>query len=211
MEIAVLLFDGLTTLDAVGPIEVIGRLPQADVKFVAKRKGELRASPRSSGLGLIADYALSEVTRADILVVPGGPKTQALCDDPEVIGWVQATHRTTTWTTSVCTGSLILGAAGLLRGLRATSHWQALERLAEYGAIPSSERVIVQGKIITSAGVSSGIDMALRLVALVAGETFAKATQLQIEYDPQPPYDVGCVTKAPAEIIAFAKAAAPLR
>jgi len=164
------------------------------VKFVAAERGVHRTDQNM--LGLVADFALSEVTSAEILVVPGGIGTRPLIDDEATLEWIRAIDAGTTWTTSVCTGSLLLGAAGLLRGKQATTHWAALDMLKEFGATPVSERVVEQGKIITAAGVSSGIDMALRLAALVAGDEVAQAIQLGIEYDPQPPFDSGSVATA---------------
>jgi putative intracellular protease/amidase len=199
MQIAVLLFERLTALDAVGPYEVLSRLPDAQVKFVASEPGPKTTETRS--LALVADHALTEVSEPDILVVPGGFGTRELLDDEQVLGWIRAVHETSTWTTSVCTGSLLLGAAGILRGLRATSYWSVVDRLAEFGATPVRQRVVEEGKIMTAAGVSSGIDMALRLAARVAGEDVAKAIQLGIEYDPDPPFDVGSPEKAPPELV----------
>ncbi len=205
MEIAVFIFDDMTTLDAVGPLEVIGRLPGARVKIVSKRKGEVRAGGQGSpSLGLVADHTFDEVPSPDMVIIPGGMGTRSMVKDETVLAWVRRVHQSTKWTTSVCTGSLVLGAAGLLKGLRATTHWSAMDLLAKYGAVPSSERVIVEGKIVTSAGVSSGIDMALQLAALIAGENVARAIQLQIEYDPQPPFDSGSVDKASAEVLRLA-------
>ena len=199
MDIVCLLFDGITALDIVGPYEVLQRLPEAEVKFVARDKGEIRTDNRF--LALTADYALADIQRADILVVPGGFATRALEQDAELLEWIRAIDATTTWTTSVCTGSMLLAAAGLLEGKEATSHWASLERLRDYGAIPTSRRVVPEGKIITAAGVSSGIDMGLTLAAFVAGDDFAQAVQLGIEYDPQPPFDAGSTAKAPAPIV----------
>jgi transcriptional regulator GlxA family with amidase domain len=206
MDIVLLIFDDLTTLDAIGPLEVLARLPEANVRIVAKAPGTVRAGKGSGGLGLVADAALSDIARADILLLPGGFGTDALSEDPAVLDWLRALHETTTWTTSVCTGSLLLGAAGLLDGLPATTHWAAMERLAGYGAVARHERVVSAGKIITAAGVSAGIDMALHLAERVAGREYAEMLQLQIEYDPQPPFDSGSIAKAPAAIRARAEA-----
>jgi putative intracellular protease/amidase len=199
MEIAILIFDRLTALDAVGPYEVLSRLPGAEVRFVAEEPGPKRTETRM--LSLVADHALADVSEPEILVVPGGFGTRPLMDHEPVIDWIRSAHEGSTWTTSVCTGSLLLGAAGVLRGLKATCHWLELERLRELGAEPTSERVVEQGKVITAAGVSSGIDMALRLAAHVAGEDIAQAIQLGIEYDPQPPFDAGSPAKAPQRIV----------
>jgi transcriptional regulator GlxA family with amidase domain len=199
MEIAILIFDRLTALDAIGPYEVLRSIPDSNVRFVAKEKGPVRTDAGS--LALVADYALEDVTAPDILVVPGGPGQAALMDDERVLDWIRRVHEKTRWTTSVCTGSLVLAGAGLLKGLRATTHWLAMDVLRELGAEPTLERVVQQGKIITAAGVSSGIDMALRLVALERGDEMAQAIQLAIEYDPQPPFDAGSPAKAPPVVV----------
>jgi putative intracellular protease/amidase len=199
VEIAILIFDRLTALDAVGPYEVLSRLPGAEVRFVAEEPGPKRTETRM--LSLVADDALSDVTEPEIVVVPGGFGTRSLIENERVIDWIRSAHETSTWTTSVCTGSLLLGAAGVLEGLEATTHWLQLERLRDFGALPTGQRVVEQGKVITAAGVSSGIDMALRLAAHVACDDLAKAIQLGIEYDPQPPFDAGSPQKAPAHIV----------
>ncbi len=199
MDIAIPLFDGITALDAIGPYEVLSRLPGAKVRFVALTPGPVRTDNKQ--LALVADEPLSAVPRPDILMVPGGFGTRRLMTPNPLLDWLRAAHETTQWTTSVCTGSLLLGAAGLLRGLEATTHWAALDTLKELGARPTLQRVVVQGKIVTAAGVSSGIDMALTLVAKIAGDEFAQTVQLGIEYDPQPPVDAGSPTKAPAHIV----------
>ena len=199
MEIAILLFDRLTALDAVGPYEVLSRIPGATVKFVAKEPGPKRTDVGS--LALVADYTLDQVPSPDIVVVPGGPGQAALMDDEPVLNWIRQAHETSRWTTSVCTGSLVLGAAGLLKGLKATSHWLAYDALRSLGAEAVSDRVVIEGKIITAAGVSAGIDMALTLVARECGDDPAQAIQLGIEYDPQPPFDAGSPGKAPAHVV----------
>jgi len=204
MDIAVLLFPRLTALDAVGPYEVLQRLPGANVKFVAAERGSYRTEQNM--LGLDADYAMDEITTADILVVPGGIGTRPLIEDQPTLEWIRAIDAGSDWTTSVCTGSLLLGAAGLLEGKKATTHWRVLDLLSTFGATPTSERVVEQGKIITAAGVSSGIDMALTLAAHVAGDEVAQAIQLGIEYDPQPPFDSGSVAKAPESVYQLALA-----
>jgi putative intracellular protease/amidase len=199
VQIACFLFDGITALDIVGPYEILQRLPEADVRFVAKQAGEIRTDNKF--LGLVADCSVDEVTEPDIVVVPGGFATRGLEGDAATLDWIRSVDRTSTWTTSVCTGSMLLAAAGLLEGKEATSHWASLPRLAEYGAIPTGRRVVEQGKYVTAAGVSSGIDMALTLAARVAGDDFAQAVQLGIEYDPQPPFDAGSTDKAPDHIV----------
>jgi len=204
MDIAILLYDRFTALDAVGPYEVLSRLPGATTTFVAAERG-----PKTTDTGrltLVADASLDELPHPEIIVVPGGPGQTQADDDERVLDWVRTAHETSQWTTSVCTGSLILGAAGLLRGLKATTHWLAYDQLAALGAEPTEQRVVVQGKIITAAGVSAGIDMGLTLAAQVAGDQFAQGIQLGIEYDPQPPFDAGSPSKAPAELVEFFRA-----
>jgi transcriptional regulator GlxA family with amidase domain len=199
MQIAILIFDQLTVLDVIGPYEVLRSVPGWEVRFVGPQKGTVRAD--SGALGLIADYSLEEVTEPDIVLVGGGQGNRPLLEDERVLSWLREVDAQTKWTTSVCTGSLVLGAAGLLEGKRATGHWLYLDPLREYGAEPTNERVVVDGKTITAAGVSAGIDMALHLVAAEAGPEVAQAVQLGIEYDPQPPFDAGAPHKAPAEIV----------
>jgi len=201
MKIAIPIFDQVTALDAVGPYEVLSRLPGADLRFVSFEKGPVRTDNRA--LALYADELLEDFGDPDILVVPGGFGTRALMSDERMLAFVRKAHETSQWTTSVCTGSLVLGAAGLLDGLEATTHWAAMDTLASTGAKPTARRVVEQGKIVTAAGVSSGIDMALFLAGRIAGDTVAQAIQLGIEYDPQPPYDAGSPDKAPAEIVEF--------
>jgi transcriptional regulator GlxA family with amidase domain len=204
--VAILSFAGLTVLDAVGPYEVLRSVPGWEVRFVAAEPGEQRAD--SGSLALVADHSLEEVREPDIVLVPGGEGNRTLFDDERVIGWLRDVDRHSSWTTSVCTGSLVLGAAGLLDGKRATSHWLYVDRLAEFGAEPVRERVVVDGKTMTAAGVSAGIDMALRLVSREAGDELAQAVQLAIEYDPQPPFESGSPATAPPEIVEAVRAAA---
>ena len=206
MKIKVLLFDDFTALDAIGPYEVLRSVPGWEVEFVAKARGEVRTD--SGAVGLCADRSLAETTAADIVLVPGGEGTRPLQEDEEVLSWLRAIDRTTTWTTSVCTGSLLLGAAGLLEGKRATGHWLFLEPLREYGADPVGGRYVEDGKVITAAGVSAGIDMALHLVGREAGPEVAQAVQLGIEYDPSPPFNAGSPTKAPQTIVEIVSAIA---
>ena len=200
MRIVIPIFPEFTALDAIGPYEVLRMLPDARVTFVAAARGVVRTDSRM--VGLHADAAFDETDSADVLVVPGGWGTRALLRDEATLAWVRAIHETTRWTTSVCTGSLVLAAAGLLDGLDATTHWGAVETLEKHGARYVPERVVQRGKLITAAGVSAGIDMALTLAALIAGEQVAKAIQLAVEYDPQPPFDAGSPAKAGPEIIA---------
>jgi transcriptional regulator GlxA family with amidase domain len=199
MDIAILLFDGITALDAVGPYEVLSRIPNANVRFVAPEPGPKRTD--NGFLALNADHTLTEFPHPEIVLVPGGWGHQAMMDHAAVLNWLRGAHQSSRWTSSVCTGSLVLGAAGLLRGLRATTHWTWMDDLGRLGATPVTERVVIDGKVITAAGVSAGIDMALRLAAIEAGEKFAQAIQLGIEYDPQPPFDCGSPAKAPPEAI----------
>jgi putative intracellular protease/amidase len=202
MQIAIFVYDHMTALDAVGPYEVLSRLPAAETVFVAERRGHVRCDTRQ--LALVADADLAEVSRPDIVVVPGwsGARQSDLLRPGAVHDWLRAVDRHTRWTTSVCTGSLILAAAGLFDGRRATSHWLARDELARLGAVPSDERVVFDGKYVSAAGVSAGIDMALTLTARIDGAATAQAIQLGIEYDPQPPFDAGSASKAPADIVA---------
>jgi putative intracellular protease/amidase len=193
MRIVIPLFDGFTALDAVGPYEVLSRLPGAEIVWTALEAGPITSEPGT--LKLVADVATSEIGACDVLVVPGGPRSRVAAKDG-LADWVRVIHPTTQWTTSVCTGADILGMAGVLEGLQATTHWAASERLVEYGATYVEERVVVQGKVVTAAGVSAGIDMGLHLASLIAGDEVAKAIQLGIEYDPQPSFDSGSVAKA---------------
>jgi putative intracellular protease/amidase len=199
MNIAIVLYDRFTALDAIGPYEVLSRLPGARVTFVAEEAGPVVTD--NGMLTVLAESSIAEVAAPDIVLVPGGPGEVAARAGGSVLQWLREVHETTTWTTSVCTGSLILAAAGLLEGLPATTHWLAMEELARLGAEPVSERVVFSGKIVTAAGVSAGIDMALTFAARVAGDTVAQAIQLAIEYDPQPPFDAGSPAKAPAEVV----------
>jgi transcriptional regulator GlxA family with amidase domain len=199
MKIAILVFDGITALDAVGPYEVLRSVPGWEIQFVGKQQGEVRTD--SGALGLSADHAIADVGGADVVLVPGGQGNRALMEDDEVLDWLRRLDEGTKWTTSVCTGSLVLGAAGLLDGKRATCHWAFLDDLREHGAEPIQGRYVEDGKVLTAAGVSAGIDMALHLVGQEAGPELAQAVQLGIEYDPQPPFDAGSPDKAPAPIV----------
>lgn len=195
MKISILLYDGFTALDAVGPYEVLSRIPGASVTFVGKERGPIRTD--TGMLSLSADKTLEEVTQTDILLVPGGlAGTYSAAKDEAILNWVRPIHQTTRWTTSVCTGAIILGAAGILDGLRATSHWYARKQLDQYGATYVPERFVEEGKIVTAAGVSAGIDMALWLSGKLLGRQLAQAIQLGIEYDPQPPHESGSWKKA---------------
>jgi transcriptional regulator GlxA family with amidase domain len=199
MNIAIPIFDKLTALDAVGPYEVLSRLPGARVQFIAHSPGPKRTETKM--LALVADATLEEVREPDVIVMPGGFGTRALMSDERMLAWLRRAHAGSQWTTSVCTGSLVLAAAGVLDGLEATTHWMTMDVLGEYGAVPVARRVVEQGKVITAAGVSAGIDMALTLAARIAGDEYAQAIQLGIEYDPQPPFDSGSPEKAPAAVL----------
>lgn len=204
MRIAFFLYEGLTTLDIIGPHDVLSRLPDTEAISVGKTSGPFMAD--TGVLGLTATHTIDQVDTADIVIVPGGVAgTFAAAADDETLEWMRMIDASSTWTTSVCTGALILGAAGVLDGKRATTHWAAVDMLAGYGATPvADERVVFDGKVVTAAGVSAGIDMALSLAATIAGDEVAKTIQLGIEYDPQPPFDTGSVEKAGDEIAALA-------
>jgi transcriptional regulator GlxA family with amidase domain len=198
MQITILLFDRLAAQDAVGPYEVFRCVPGWEVQFAGLRVGEVRSE---GGLGLTVDRSLDQVSTADLVLVPGGRGSDALLQDETVLEWLREIDAGTKWTTSVCTGALVLGAAGLLDGKRATSNWLALEDLRKYGADPVGGRWVEDGKTITAAGVTAGIDMALHLVGREAGPEVAQAVQLGIEYDPDPPFDAGSPEKAPPAIV----------
>ncbi len=199
--IAIPLFPKFTALDGIGPYEVLQRIPGFDVTFIGRERGVVRSD--NGFLGIEVDATYDDVPNPDVIVFPGGIGTRALLDDEQVLAWVRRAHETTAFTTSVCTGSLVLAAAGLLDGLTATTYWASRDILTRYGAVVSEDRVVehLDHRIITAAGVSSGIDMALRLVELLVDRTAAEASQLMIEYDPQPPFDAGAPTKASAAVI----------
>jgi len=201
LQVAIPLFPRVTALDAVGPYEVLQRIPSLDVVFVGTEPGEVRTD--NGALGLTVDARFEEVPRPDVIVFPGGVGTRTLQHEQSVLAWLQRAHATTRFTTSVCTGSLVLGAAGLLQGLTATTHWACSDELAAHGALPTASRVVehLDRRIITAAGVSSGIDMALRLAELLVDRTAAQAAQLMIEYDPQPPFDSGSLATADAATV----------
>lgn len=205
MQVAYLLYDRFTALDITGPHEVLNSVPDVESIFVAETAGPLRNE--SDTLSLVADASLAEVPNPDIVVVPGGYGTRALLEHEPLLDWLRSAHESSTWTTSVCTGTLLLAAAGLLDGKPATTHWLARELLAELGARPVPDRVVElqEDRIVTAAGVSSGIDMAPHLVQRLYGTEVAQAVQLGIEYDPQPPLDAGSPEKAPKEIVELVK------
>ncbi|MGK5680891.1 DJ-1/PfpI family protein [Actinoplanes sp. URMC 104] len=199
MQINILLYDRMTALDAVGPYEVLSRVPGASVLFVADTPGPVRAD--TGKLALVADASLTDAPPADVVLVPGGyapPLTSA-----PVLDWLRAADARSTWTTSVCNGSLLLAAAGLLTGRPATTHWLAMDRLAALGAVPTPSRVVVDGKYATAAGVSAGLDLALTLAARLAGPELAQIVQLALEYAPEPPFAAGSPDTAPASAVSF--------
>lgn len=198
LKIAILLFDGITALDAVGPYEVLCRIPQAEVTFVASRPGAVRAT---GGLQFIATRSLDEDFVYDIIIIPGGEGVESILNDGQIANWIRCMHQRTKYTVSVCTGALLLGASGLLQSRRATTHWRHLERLDAFGAMPVAERYVRDGKIITAAGVSAGIDMSLHLAELLGGPMAAQIIQLALEYDPAPPFDSGSPQKAPLQVL----------
>jgi transcriptional regulator GlxA family with amidase domain len=203
VDAAFLLYDQMTALDLIGPYEVLAGHPHVTPHFVARRVGSVRCD---NGLTLHAGVTFDGAPDPDLIVVPGSSRWRSALDDDELIGWLAAVHPAATWTTSVCTGSTLLAKAGILAGRRATSHWLVREILADYGAIVSAERVVTDGDVITCAGVSAGIDMALTLAAALWGEPTAGAIQLALEYDPQPPFDHGAPDKAAPEIVTAVRA-----
>lgn len=205
MLVAIPLFERVTALDAVGPYEVLQRVPSIDVVFVGHRRGEVRTD--NGMLGLTVDKSFAELTQPDVVVFPGGIGTRVLINDDEVLSWVREAHEHSRFTTSVCTGGLVLAAAGLLTGLTATTHWRVQDMFNSLGAQYVPQRVVehLPQRIITAAGVSSGIDMALRLVELLVGREAAEAGQLMLEYDPQPPFDSGMLGKASEQVEALAQ------
>ena len=204
MDVAIPIFDRLTALDAIGPYEVLSRLPDARVRFLGHQPGPVRTD--NGMLSLTAEATFEEVPAPEVVVVPGGIGTRDLLDDERLLAWVRGAHERSRFTTSVCTGSLLLAAAGVLDGVEATTHWLALDLLERLGARPVRRRVVERDKVITAAGVSSGIDMALVLAGRIAGPEVAQAIQLAIEYDPEPPFDAGSPAKAPEAVIELARA-----
>lgn len=198
VQIAILLYQGVTALDAVGPWEVLSRMPNTEVRFVGNEVGPVMTEGDALLLGVT--HTVAETLSPDVVVVPGGTTTPGQMVDDEVLDWLREVHKTTTWTASVCTGALILGAAGILKGLPATTHWYKMGVLKIMGAKPQpDQRIVHSGKIVTAAGVSAGIDLALWLAGEIAGREQAEAIQLIIEYDPHPPFDAGHMSKASKE------------
>lgn len=211
ISIAIAVFPRLTALDAIGPYEVLQRIPQFDLTFVGHERGEVRTE--NGMLGLTVDAVLEDMPSPDVLIVPGGVGSRPMQHDERMLAWVRGAHASSRWTTSVCTGSLVLGAAGLLSGLTATSHWATYAELEAHGATAVADRVVehAEQRIITAAGVSSGIDMAIRLTELLLDDTAAQAAQLLVEYDPQPPFDAGAPGKVSREVLRRAGEYAALR
>ncbi|WP_017734119.1 DJ-1/PfpI family protein [Nafulsella turpanensis] len=204
MKIAIYIYNGITMLDAIGPYEVLRNIRGAEVFFVAEKKREIKAD--SNFVHLVAKYDFDDVSSADILIIPGSTITFIReMKNKKLLNWIKRVDKTTKWTISVCSGSLILASTGLLRGLKATSHWKPINLLKEYGAIPTRERMVVEGKYITAAGVSAGIDMALYLSDKIVGEKETKAIQLIIEYDPKPIYNSGNYSNASEEVVKMAE------
>lgn len=201
LQAVIPLFPAFTALDGIGPYEVLQRTPDIDVTFIGHERGEVRSE--NGFLGITRDATFEEMPHPDLIVFPGGVGTRTLASDERVLSWLRTAHETTRFTTSVCTGSIVLGHAGLLDGLEATTHWSAYDELERTGALPTGRRVVehLDRRIITSAGVSSGIDMALRLMEVLFDRTAAEACQLMIEYDPQPPFDAGALPKASPEVV----------
>jgi transcriptional regulator GlxA family with amidase domain len=198
LQIAIVLYPGVTALDAVGPWEVLSRIPNAEIRFVGREQGPVVTEGGALLLGIT--HTIAETRSPDIVLVPGGSTTPGQMVDDEVLDWLREVHRTTTWTTSVCTGALILGAAGILKGSPATTHWYKMGVLRIMGATPQpDQRIVRAGRIVTAAGVSAGIDLALWLAGEIAGRERAEAIQLAIEYDPRPPFDAGHISKASGE------------
>jgi putative intracellular protease/amidase len=199
MQIAIPLFDRFTAQDAIGPYQVLSAIPGATVRFTGAEPGPVRTDNRM--LTVLVEERWEDLPDPDVIVVPGGIGTRALLKDERILDWVRGAHASSQWTASVCTGSLVLAAAGLLDGVDATTNWLEYELLEELGACPVPDRVVERGKIVTGAGVTAGLDMALLLAARLTSDEVAQAIQLGLEYDPQPPFDAGSPDKAPAEIV----------
>ncbi len=211
MKFACLLYEDMTSLDLIGPLEVFGSVPGAEFVYASPSSEEVsggQVSAERTGLALGPAMHFDEVSSADVLLIPGGTGSRELTRHEPLLEWIRDIDRTTTWTTSVCTGALLLAAAGLLDGRRATTHWAEFEHLAKLGALPVHERVVRDDKFVTAAGVSAGIDMGLVLVGEMFGELLAQAIQLGIEYDPEPPFDTGSPDRAPTEMVEMVRAAA---
>lgn len=203
MQIAIVLYPGFTAMDVVGPYEVLGRLPDAEVAFVAEKPGLVLNDLGSLSIDVVATFA--DVLDPDVVLIGGGPGQSAQMADGILHEWLRTVDRSSSWTASACTGSLILAAAGLLNGRLATSHWLALDQLSQFGVTPCKQRVVVDGHYVTAAGVSAGIDMALTVAGKMAGDDAAQTVQLIIEYAPEPPYDAGSLDTAPAAVVQNAR------
>lgn len=209
VKITILVFNDLTVLDAIGPYEVLSKIPGAKIQFASLEAGPVICQ---GGVRLVADYSIRDIKGTDILLIPGGKGINNLLGNDEVLNWVRMIHENTKYTVSVCTGALLLGAAGLLKGKKATTYWNSIEKLKDFGAEIVKSRYVIDGKIISSAGVSAGIDMSLKLVSMLKNESVAKIIQLAIEYDPDPPFDAGAPDKISRELLeAFHKANAERR
>jgi transcriptional regulator GlxA family with amidase domain len=203
MKIAILLFDNYTALDVVGPYEVLSNIPNSKIYFAAEKPGLYK---NNKGIQISADYSLSDIEDPEIVVIPGGFGIDAVLDNKEILKWINMANEKSQWTTSVCSGALLLASAGILNGRKVTTHWNRIEQLKKYSVEFVNGRYVKDGKIITSAGVSAGIDMSLYLASLIVNENFAKAVQLAIEYDPKPPFDCGSPEKAPKEMVEMIRA-----
>jgi transcriptional regulator GlxA family with amidase domain len=199
MQVAIVVYPGFTALDVLGPYEVLGRLAGAEVVFVAENPGLIRNDLGSLAIEAVA--SLDEVTSPDVVLVGGGPGQAGQMSNDKLLDWLRTRDRTSTWTTAVCTGTFLLAAAGILDGRRATTHWAGVEQLTQFGVTPSKERVVIDGKYATGAGVSAGIDMALTLAGRIAGDDEAQTVQLIIEYAPEPPYTAGSADTASAAVV----------
>ena len=198
MQIAIVVYPAFTALDVIGPYEVLGRMPGAEIVFVAEQAGLVTDD---AGRLTLQAVDLDDVVAPDVVLIGGGPGQPAQMVDGRLREWLRSADLTSTWTSAVCTGTLILAGAGLLDGREAATHWLATEKLAELGVMPSTQRVVVDGKYATGAGVSAGIDMALTLAGLIVGDETAQAIQLIVEYSPQPPYDAGTPQSAPGHLV----------
>lgn len=199
MKIAILLFDNYTSLDVIGPYEVLSKIPGAEIILAGLQPGLYKDG---KGLRIFAGYSISDIPNPDIVLIPGGFGIDAILNNTQILEWLTEAHTTSKFTVSVCSGALLLGAAGLLKDAEAATHWNRKEQLKSYGARVVDKRYTRDGKIITSAGVSAGIDMAFYLVSLILGEKAAMMIQLGMEYDPQPPFDAGHPKKVSEEFLA---------
>ena len=206
--VVILMFNGMTALDAIGPYEVLSKMPGVRLCPVGREAGIIECA---GGLRLAADGSIEQIDACEVLVLPGGPGIYRLLEDEDLLQWIRRLSDHSGWTASVCTGSLLLGAAGILRGKKATTHWLHWERLRNYGAIPTKARYVIEDKIVTSAGVSAGIDMSLKLVQLLTNETAAQAVQLALEYDPDPPFNAGSPDTAPQQVVELIRSATQRR